>query len=181
MTTTTKILTQVPHYYQSEYDYACGPMAVRMVADYYFKLHKKREMTASEWLQILDLTMCNNIWRKTGTRKKDIIRALEMLSLKAKLIDGDDFYDKYKLICKSIYKNRPVIIYCVIRPDGKPYRHFAVVVGVYPNGVYVRDPYPRKRKTKHPRKIGNNVFKNPKPKRGQLVWGRVQWAVEVNK
>ncbi len=181
MTTMTKILLQVPQHYQSEHDYACGPMAIRMIADYFYKLHENREMTTTEWLQVLDITMNNNIWRKTGTRKKDVVRALKKLSFKTLLIDGDDFDSKFRRICESISKKRPVIIYCVIKPGVKPYKHFAVIVGVDPNAVYVRDPYPKIRKMKRPKRIRNNVFKCSKPKRGQLVWGPIKWAIEVKK
>jgi len=50
------MMLDVPHYYQSEDDYSCGPMAVRMVADYYYQ-KEKREMTATEWLSVLAITI----------------------------------------------------------------------------------------------------------------------------
>jgi hypothetical protein len=36
---------EVPQYYQSEDDNSCGPVAIRMAADYYYKKEQK-EMTA---------------------------------------------------------------------------------------------------------------------------------------
>lgn len=50
------MIIDVPQHYQSKDDYACGPMAIRMVADYYYK-KEKRHMTATEWLSILDITI----------------------------------------------------------------------------------------------------------------------------
>lgn len=174
-----KIILAVPQYYQAPKDSACGPMTIRMVADYYYE-KEKREMTATEWLSILDITMKNNIWRTLGTKKEDIIRALSTLKFDTRLIKGSEVNAKIQAIRQAIEKEHPVIIYCVIRPS-IPERHFAVVVGIDQDSIYIRDPYPRKRNNGKPRKIGLNVFKAITPKIGGLVWGRVKWGIEVIK
>ncbi|MBM4146802.1 MAG: hypothetical protein FJ240_11120 [Nitrospira sp.] len=75
------MILNVPRHYQSKDDYACGPMAIRMVADYYYK-KEKMEMTATEWLSILEITMNNNIWRMSGTKKEDIVCAFNTFYFK---------------------------------------------------------------------------------------------------
>ena len=181
MNTSINMFIDVPQHYQSEGDFACGPMAIRMVADYYYRLHKNREMTATEWLQVLDITMNNNIWRKYGTKKEDVVIALKKLNFGTNIIRGNNFDDNLQLIHKALSRKRPVIIYCVIKPTKTPYRHFAVVVGMNRKAIYIRDPFPGNRKIKRTKKININDFKKISPKVGQLVWGRVQWAVEIAK
>jgi len=181
MNKSTNILIDVPQHYQSEGDYACGPMAIRMVADYYYRLHKNSEMTATEWLQVLGLTMNNDIWRKCGTKKENVVIALKKLNFNTNIICGKNFDDKLQSIHEALSRRRPVIIYCVIKPTKRPYGHFAVVVGMNRNAVYIRDPYPGNKNIKRPKKININIFKNIIPKAGQLVWGRVQWGVEIAK
>lgn len=173
------MIFDVPQYYQAPKDYACGPMAIRMVADYYYK-KEKREMTAKKWLSVLDITMNNNIWRTSGTKKEDIVRALATLKFDTRLIKGSEFNAKIQAIRQAIDKKHPVIIYCVIKPNERE-RHFAVVVGIDQDSIYVRDPYPRKRNSENPRKIGLKDFKAINPKIGELVWGRVKWGIEVIK
>lgn len=137
-------------------------------------------MTASEWLSILKITMNNHIWRKSGTKKEDIIRALANLNFSTRIIRGKDFKAKIQSIRQAIYKKHPVIVYCVIKPH-KLYLHFAVVVGIDNESIYVRDPYPRKRNTGRPRRIEFDVFETVRPEVGGLVWGRVKWGIEVIK
>lgn len=156
-------------------------MTIRMVADYYYKLHEKREMTASEWLKVLNITMNNNIWRKSGTNKKNIIRAFKTLRFDTAIINGRNFDEKLEMIRKALHNKRPIIIYCVIRPIKEPYRHFAVVVGVNHNSIYINDPYPAKFKRNRPKRINLDTFKQSKPGVDQLVWGPVQWGIEVKK
>jgi predicted double-glycine peptidase len=173
------MILDVPQYYQSKDDYACGPMAVRMVADYYFK-KENREMTATQWLSILDITMNNNIRRKSGTRKENVERALAELKFATQLIQGSDFNSKIQSIREALNKKCPVIVYCVTKPN-KSYPHFAVIVGIDDDSVYIRDPYPRERNTKRPRKIPFKVFSSASPEVGELVWGRSKWGIEVIK
>jgi predicted double-glycine peptidase len=173
------MMLDVPQYYQSEDDYSCGPMAVRMVADYYYQ-KEKREMTATEWLSVLAITMNNDIWRKSGTKKEDIVRALAKLNFGTEIIKGSDYEDKIESIRKAINKKRPIIIYCAIKAD-KRYPHFAVVVGTDNNSIFVRDPYPRERQTRKPIKIQLEVFSAASPPIGGLVWGRAKWGIEVIK
>jgi uncharacterized protein YvpB len=173
------MLLDVPQYCQSKADYSCGPVAIRMIADYYYKKENK-EMTAAEWLTILKITMNNNIWRISGTKKEDIRRALARLKFDTKTVKGTDFKSKLDSIRKAISKKHPVLIYCVIKPD-KPYRHFAVVAGFENNSIYVRDPYPRERNTKKPRRISLDAFAGVSPPVGGLAWGRKKWGIEVIK
>jgi predicted double-glycine peptidase len=173
------MMLDVPQYYQSEDEFSCGPMAVRMVVDYYYQ-KEKREMTATEWLSVLNITMNNDICRKSGTKKEDIVRALSKLKFATQIIKGSDYDCKIESIRKSIKKKHPVIIYCVIKPKTR-YRHFAVVVDIGDKSIYVQDPYPRKRNTKKPRKISLGFFSSLSPAIGGLSWGRSQWGIEVIK
>jgi predicted double-glycine peptidase len=173
------MILDVPRHYQSKDDYACGPMAIRMVADYYYK-KEKREMTATEWLSILEITMNNNIWRMSGTKKEDIVCALEKLNFATEIIKGSDYNAKLNSIREAIGRKHPIVVYCAIKPK-KPYRHYAVVVGIDHDSIYVRDPYPRKRNSGKPRRIAIDVFEAVSPEVGGLVWGRVKWGIEVIK
>jgi len=157
-------------------------MSIRMVADYYYKKEKK-EMTATEWLSTLEITMNNNIRRKSGTKKENIIRALTKLDFVTQIIKGADYKAKLLSVRQAISRKHPVIVYCLIRPEKqeKPYPHFAVVVWIDNNSIYIRDPYPRKRNTQRPRKISFDVFGAASPVVGELVWGRTKWGIEVIK
>ncbi|MDA8091127.1 MAG: C39 family peptidase [Nitrospiraceae bacterium] len=174
------MILDVPQYYQSKKDYSCGPMAIRMVADYYLK-KEAREMTATEWLSTLEITMNNNIRRKLGTKREDFVRALRKLGFTTRSIKGSNYKARLKSISDAIVRKHPVIIFCIMKPKRNKYLHFAVVVGIDNDSIYVRDPYPRTRNTQRPRKISLKNFEAISPAIGGLVWGRSKWGVEVIK
>ena len=174
------MIIDVPQHYQSKKDSACGPMAIRMAADYYYFKNENREMTATEWLTVLEITMNKNILR-SGTKKENIVKALRKIGFATKAIEGSNYESRVVSIEQAISRKHPVIVYCRIRATKKPKRHFAVVVGIDQDSIYIRDPYPGKRKTGKHRKIGLNVFKAITPEIGGLVWGRVKWGIEVIK
>jgi len=122
--------------------------------------------------------MNNNIWRECGTRKEDIVRAFATLNFSTEIIKGSDYKAKLDAIRQALGRKHPVVVCCAIKPK-EYYRHYAVVIDIDDDSIYVRDPYPRKRKSVKPRRIGFDVFEEVSPEIGQLVWGRLKWGIEV--
>jgi ABC-type bacteriocin/lantibiotic exporter with double-glycine peptidase domain len=167
-------------YFQSAEDYSCGPMTILYVADYFSK-NRNGKLLATEWIDVLYKTMNNNIWRKYGTRKESLVNALRGLGFKLKMVSGGSRDNKLIFIKKSILKNRPVIISCLIKPYSEPERHYSVVVGYDKNNIYIHDPYPHNDKMRSKLiKIGIDDFISSTALRNKTVWGPKKWGVEVS-
>jgi len=171
---------RVPQHFQKEWDYACGPVSIRMVADYYNK-KINRDMSVDEWLNVLRITMNFNIRRKSGTNKNKIRPALNAIGIRAYKIKGTTYESKYKYILTAINKGHPIIVYCRIKPykKFKPYKHFAVIVGANGKSLFILDPFPLGNTNKEIKKIDKSIFGKITPNIGEIVWGPLKWGVEV--
>jgi hypothetical protein len=150
-----------------------------MVADYYYRKFG-RELNVSEWLKILDVTMNNDIWRESGTKKENMVLALNAIGFKTTEIDGNGSEEKLLSLEKSTSYGNPVIVKCLIRPKRISYRHFAVVTGVDEKYIIVQDPYPWPNYQKdNSYKVKRNIFIKSSPESGELVWGPKKWGAII--
>ncbi len=164
-----RLKRMVPIYYQNN-EVDCGPTSIKMVTDYYWKRHGK--MVTEQDLKLI---------KKSAKRGKGYTARLSMIDtiikiskLMCKELEGDT-NDKIHQIKEAIKKQRPVILYCMVK--GK-YPHYVVAKGIDAEYLEVNDPYP-----KRPGQVELTYFlkeKNKSKKYGQcLSWSPTQWGIEV--
>jgi hypothetical protein len=176
-----RLKRDVPEYLQMPRDNSCGPRVVLMVADS-FEPERGRKLYAHEWSRVLEITMRNNLMREIGTLKRDLVRALKAIGLRARILPGGSG-DKRKIAAlrNALAKNHPVIVFCHIPYRGKQYRHYAVVVGMDKDTFYLRDPFPRPGKNRKGLiDVSRKEFLKKRWTVRDTVWGMKLWGVEVS-
>jgi len=168
-----------PIYKQLLSDNSCGPRSILMVADY-FEQERGRKLFACEWSRVLEVTMRNDLVRDEGTRREDLIRGLRVAGFKVRRIEtGKGIRDRGALM-RAVRKDHPVVLWCIITHDGKKAPHYAVLVGMDRENLFLADPYPHRATPKNPfRVIPWQEFESPRWRKGTIVWGLGRWAVEV--
>lgn len=168
-----------PIYKQLVSDNSCGPRAILMAADY-FERERGTKLFAHEWSRVLEITMGNDLVRDAGTPREDMLSALSAIGLKARLIRGSSPELSRKALRRALERDHPVIVWCSIPYAGKPARHYAVLVEMDNETLYLADSFPHK---DVPQGLLRAVewleFRAGKWSKGATTWGRDRWAVEV--
>lgn len=170
----------VPEYLQMPRDNSCGPRAVLMVADS-FENERGRKLYAYEWSRVLEITMGNDLMRNSGTSKRDLVCALRAIGLQTNILRGGSDDKKYFGLRNALRQNHPVIVSCRIPVGREQYRHYAVVVGMDKDCLYLRDPFPRPGRNRdgyfH---VSYAEFMKRSWRKRDTVWGLKRWGVEVS-
>ena len=171
----------VPEYLQTPNDNSCGPRVVLMVADS-FEKERGRKLYAYEWSRVIEITMRNDLMRDSGTSKRDLVRALKAIGLQARILKGGS-KDQRKCLAigDALARNHPVIVSCRIPYRGKHYRHYAVVVGMDEDSIYLRDPFLRPGRNRDGfYRINRKEFLKKRWTVRDTVWGMNRWGVVVS-
>ena len=73
-----------------------------------------------------------------------------------------------------------MVLGCIITHEGKATPHYAVLVGMDRENLFLADPYPHRATPKNPfRVVPWQEFESPQWRKGTIVWGLGRWAVEV--
>lgn len=150
-----------------------------MVADY-FERERGRKLYAHEWSRVLEVTMENDLARNRGTSWEDMVLGLSEIGLSCRCIRGATPEASRKMLARSLERNHPAIVSCLIPYCGKPVRHYAVLVAMDDELLHFSDPFPHKDTPAHSlRPVPWSEFQASRWSKGATVWGRERWAVEV--
>jgi len=168
-----------PIYKQLLSDNSCGPRSILMVADY-FEQERGRRLLACEWSRVLEVTMQNDLAGDEGTREDDLIRGLRVAGLKIRKIEAGKGVGDRGTLMRAVRRDHPVVLGCIITHEEKATPHYAVLVGMDRENLFLADPYPHRATPKNPfRVVPWQEFESPRWRKGTTVWGSGRWAVEV--
>jgi len=168
-----------PIYKQLLSDNSCGPRSILMVADY-FEQERGRKLFACEWSLVLEVTMQNDLGGDEGTREEDLIRGLRVAGLKVRRIETGKGAGDRGSLTRVLRRDHPVVLGCIITHEGNATPHYAVLVGMDRENLFLADPYPHRATPKNPfRVVPWQEFESPQWRKGTIVWGLGRWAVEV--
>lgn len=168
------------NYKQLPNDNSCGPRCILMVADY-FEKERGRKLYAHEWSRVLEVTMKNDLAGDRGTSWEDMVRGLSAVGIRSRRICGATPEASRKALARSLERDHPVIINCMIPYRGKPVRHYAVLVAMDDEFLYFADPYPHTDTPVHAlRPVPWSKFQVVEWSKGATIWGRGRWALEVS-
>lgn len=168
-----------PIYKQLASDNSCGPRCILMVADY-FEKERGRKLYAHEWSRVLEITMENDLVWEGGTRREDIPFALADIGLGYRLIRGTTPESSRKALARSLDRDHPVIVSCKIPHKAGSCWHYAVLVSMDDTFLRFADPYPYKgQRADALRVVPWSEFQAEEWSKGETVWGRGRWGVEV--
>jgi Peptidase C39 family. len=161
-------------------DNSCGPRVILMVADS-FEKERGRKLYAEEWSRVIQITMNNDLMKNFGTSKQNLVKGLKEIGFKANTLKGRSDCEKLANLRSAIKRDHPIIVFCRIPYAGKHYKHYAVVVGMDKDNVYIRDPFP------HPG-MGTDAtvnvpceeFMKKRWTCKDYVWGLKRWGLEVS-
>jgi hypothetical protein len=175
------LIRGVPEYRQMPRDNSCGPRVVLMVADS-FERERGRKLYGHEWSRVIEITMKNDLMRDMGTSKRDLVRALKAIGLRTRVLPGgSDDKKKCAALRGALAQDHPVIVFCHIPHKGKQYRHYAVVVGIDNDSIFLRDPFPRRGKNRDGFfEVASKEFLKKRWTVRDAVWGMKRWGVEVS-
>jgi len=171
----------VPQYLQTRRDNSCGPRVVLMVADS-FEKERGRKLYAQEWSRVIEITMRNDLMRKIGTSKRDLVQALKAIGLRAHILKGGpDDNRKIMALEEALGHNHLVIVFCRIPWKRKQYPHYAVIVRMDEKYFHLRDPFPRPGRNREGIiRVKRMEFMKRSWTKRDTVWGLKRWGVEVS-
>jgi ABC-type bacteriocin/lantibiotic exporter with double-glycine peptidase domain len=171
---------KVPLSRQLPEDNSCGPRVILMVADS-FEKERGRKLYADEWSRVIELTMNNDLKKEFGTSKQNLIKGLKVIGFNANTLKGRSDRGKLANLRSALERDHPIIVFCRIPYDGQHYKHYAVVVGMDKDNVFLRDPFPHLGMGADAIvKIPREEFMKKRWTCKDYVWGLKRWGLEVS-
>jgi hypothetical protein len=145
-----------------------------MVADH-FATERGRKLYACEWRRVLEITMNNDLTRDKGTSTGKLKEGFHEIGLETQILGHD--IDGFRT---ALADGHPVVIKCLIPFEDKGVRHYAVLVAMDDDGIFLADPFPHPITRKDGlRAVSRVMFDRDEWSKGSVVWGPDRWAIAV--